>query len=297
MTLSPSQQKLQQLRLFVECVCTREPSVRAVIAIGSVAAGRAAPGSDIDAIVFLDPLDLHAVPAEAVWFPETGAFHGIFAPEAERPDAIQFDFLRLDFSQWRTPTFVWPEPRRAELATGTIVYDGTGEVGRLIHARTRYTDETQRQHLDEAVTWLDQLLSGDTPTQTWERHGAAVAFDRLNAAYDWLGHALFALKRQWRPWRNREIEALLALPWLPPDVHVDLIVAMDGAGHTHNGYTTRVHALRKLFDAVLKRGSELGIYTHDPIDEAFIRHAEEPGRDWNMTQWNRDRALRNRAGT
>ena len=39
MSHSPAQHKLQQLRLFVNHVCACEPSVHAVIAIGSVASG------------------------------------------------------------------------------------------------------------------------------------------------------------------------------------------------------------------------------------------------------------------
>jgi hypothetical protein len=51
------------------------------------------------------------------------------------------------------------------------------------------------------------------------------------------------------------------------------------------GYTERVAALRQLFGALTTQAQTLGVYGADPIDEAFIRSHEEPGRAWNMAAW------------
>jgi hypothetical protein len=244
----------------------------------------------------MDPLDLCAVPAESVWFPDDGSFHGIFSPEARRPDSMQLDLLRLDLALWQAPGFQWTEPRLAELASGEVVFDRHGAVSALIRERTQYAENTQRRKLDEALTWLDQLLAGDVCAETWERYGPAIALDRLNSAYDWLVQALFALNRRWRPWRNREMSTLIELAWLPADFHAQALVAAAGSGHDRAGYEDRVHALDSLFNGVLARSLELGIYEKDPVSEAFVRSHDEPGRDWNMLEWVRCRALRQSNG-
>ena len=124
-----------------------------------------------------------------------------------------------------------------------------------------------------------------------------MAFDRLNSAYDWLAQALYALNRRWRPWRNREMDALLELPWLPGGFQAQVLVVVAGSGHDQAGYQARVKALEPLFTAVLARSLELGIYRKDPIGEAFVRGHDEPGRDWNMAEWVERRALRQSNGT
>lgn len=297
MSMSSSQYKLKQLEQFVDQVCVPESCVQAVIAVGSVAVGQAEPESDIDAIVFMDPLDLYAVPAEAVWFPYGGSFHGIFSPEASHPGGIQLDLLRLDLRKWQEPAFEWPEQRLAELASGRLVFDRQGAVDALVRERTHYSDHAQQRKLDEAITWLDQLLTDDICTVTWERFGSEVAIDRLNSTYDWLVQALFALNRHWRPWRNREMNTLLELPWLPDKFKEHLLVAMAGAGHDRAGYDARAKTLGILFRLVLAHALELNIYKQDPIGEAFIRSHDEPGRDWNMAEWVERRAFRRSNGT
>jgi hypothetical protein len=249
MKTSPSQYKLRQLELFVSRICEPEECIQAVMAIGSVAAGRAGPESDIDAIIFMDPLDLYAVPAESVWSPDDGSFHGIFSPEARHPIPCSSIFCG-SLGLWQATGFEWPEPRLAELASGKVVFDRHGAVGELIQKRSHYAEKTQRQKLDEAVTWLDQLLAGDTCAETWSRYGPAIALDRLNSAYDWLVQALFALNRRWRPWRNREMSTLIELAWLPADFHEQALVAAAGSGHDRTGYEDRVHALDALLNGV-----------------------------------------------
>lgn len=47
--------------------------------MGSVATGAARADSDIELVLFMDPVNLHLVPAEAIWAPGTDTFHSIFA--------------------------------------------------------------------------------------------------------------------------------------------------------------------------------------------------------------------------
>ena len=99
------EQKRNELMIFIQQEVINEPAVQAVVAIGSIATGLARPDSDIDAVVFLDPVDLYAIPAEFQWRPEDGSFHGIFT---EVEGAVQFDFKRLDLAEWSRPGFDWP---------------------------------------------------------------------------------------------------------------------------------------------------------------------------------------------
>lgn len=279
--------KREQLAHFVQKKLAHIPAVRAVIGIGSIGAGTAHDGSDIDAAVFLDPLDLYVVPAEAIWLEPDDSFHSIFTrDETVQRDGWQFDFQRLDWRQWSDPAFQWPEPRLAELGAGWIAFDRDGAAEKLIAARFAYDDQTRITRLDEAITWLDQHLGEDGPRLRWQTLTPPEAHDRLNAAYLYLVHALFAYNRRWRPWRDREMTALLQLAWLPENFADRVLTALAAPGHDFAAYETRAEALQSLFQDILTRLTADGVYGDDPIDEAFIRRAEEPGRAWNMKEWN-----------
>ena len=278
--------KRRDLTAFVERVLAPEPAVQAVIAIGSVANGRARPDSDIDALVFFDPYDETIVPAEFTWRPVDGSFHSIFE-ELEAEDAIQLDFDRLDLVQWADPAYEWPEGRRAELAAGWLAFDRSGQVGKLIAECTAYTDEVRVARLDEAITWLDQHLSDDRPRRNWESLGPAIAHDRLQAAYEYLVQGLFAYNRRWRPWRNRQASALLSLDWLPEGFAERVLPALNAPSLDKAGYRARVDALRGLLYDLLERLVADGLYGSDPLTEAFIRSHKELGRAWNMDKWNK----------
>jgi hypothetical protein len=73
-----TEQKRKDLLMYIEREVITDPSVQGVVVIGSVATGTARADSDIDAVVFLEPFDLYAVPAECKWCPDDGTFHGIF---------------------------------------------------------------------------------------------------------------------------------------------------------------------------------------------------------------------------
>ena len=278
--------KRQDLTTFIERELESEPAVQAVIGIGSIASGLARPDSDVDAIVFLDPFDWYIVPAEFKWCPSDGSFHSIFSQKIGTTDCIELDFARFDLSQWADPSYDWPEERRAELCEGWLAFDRSGQVAKLIATRTSYTDQIRIAKLDEAITWLDQHLSGDRPRLRWESLGPVIAHDRLQAAYEYLVQALFAYNRRWRPWRNRETSSLLTLPWLPEGFADRALTALNAPSVDHTGYLNRADTLRSFFQDLTARLVADGDYGKDVISEAFIRGHDEPGRAWNMDEWN-----------
>jgi len=278
--------KRRDLQTYIERAASHEPSVQAVLVIGSVALGTARPDSDIDALVFMDPLDHYALPAEAVWDPDDNTFHSIFAPGFDDGSEIQLDFQRLDLQLLLDPSTTWPEPRRAEFAQGWLAYDRDDAVGKVIAQRAVYDDAMRQKTLDDAITWLDQLLSEGKPERCWDVHGPLIAMDRLQAAYDHLVAALFALNRTWRPWRNREMSTLLALDWLPAEIDERLLLALNAPGLDRAGYDHRVTAIRGLMSEIIAQLVALGDYGQDPSSEAFVRSHDEPGRAWNMDEWN-----------
>jgi hypothetical protein len=289
-----TQQKRQQFAHFIHRNLEAEPAVQGVLVVGSVAAGTARIDSDIDAILFLDPLDLYIVPAESIWRETDDSFHSIMAEDAElKENCQQLDLMRLDWQVWRNPTHEWTEPMRSQLGSAWVAYDRNGEVTELVAERTRYSDEVRIARLDEAVGRLDQLLADNRPEQVWETLGPLVAHDRLYAAYEYVVQVLFAYNRTWRIWKDREMTTLLQLAWLPKDFNHHVLTALNAPSHDHAGYRARVETLRYLFHEILNKLIADGVYGDDPILEAFIRNHEEPGRAWNMDLWNqRHRARR-----
>ncbi len=283
-----TEEKRAQFQQYIEQVLAPETAVKAVIGIGSIATGHMSPASDIDAIIFLDPLDLYIAPAEAIWQPEDDTYYTIFNETAV---GIAFDFVRLDWQTWADPDFVWLEGRKAELSGGWIAYDPAGEAAQLIAQRTAYDDDTRLKRLDDAIIWLDQHLHGKLET-AWEKLGPAIAHDRLAAAYHYLVDALFAYNRRWRVWRNREMQTLLALPWLPDNFAERVLTAANAPSLDHAGYQTRIEQLRALFNELLARLIADGEYSRAPIDQAFMRQNEEPGRSWNLDEWQKFHQIR-----
>ncbi|MCP4426963.1 MAG: hypothetical protein GY803_20935 [Chloroflexi bacterium] len=283
-----TKQKRERFQQFIQTVLASETVVKGVVAIGSMATGHMTAVSDIDAVVFLDPFDPYIIPAEAIWRLADNTFHSIFN---ETVDGLQVDFARLNWQQWSDPDFEWPEGRRAELSVGWIAYDPSGQVTELINQRAAYDDDLRLARLDEAIVWLDQHLNSK-PELAWEKLGLAIALDRLEAAYNYLAQALFAFNRRWRPWRNREMQTLLQLPWLPDNFAERVLIAANAPSLDHDGYTARTDMLCDLFDELLSQLVANGDYSNTPIDQAFIRSSDEPGRAWNMDEWNKFRQAR-----
>lgn len=267
--------------------------MQAIVGIGSIASGLARPDSDIDAMIFLDPFDLYIIPAESKWYPSDGSFHSIFEQNDDGGKSLQLDMHRVDLSEWTSPSFEWPEERCAELSEGWIAYDRSGAVTRLIETRASYSENVRIPRLDEAIIWLDQHLEGDRPQSRWHSLGPLIADDRLQAAYVYLVQALFAINRRWRPWRNREMSYLLSLPWLPQGFGERVRGVVSSPSLEYAGYMSRADGLRSLFEDVLTHLADDDSYGKDAISQAFVRSAEEPGRAWNMDEWNRKHAERN----
>lgn len=286
MSTTITQQKRAQLRTFIERKLEPASCVCGVIGIGSIATGAMRANSDIDAIVLMQPLDLYVAPAEAIWMPEDDSFHSIFSQDAiVQEQGIQLDLVRADMTAWSNPNYALEEGRLAELAEGWIAFDRAGKVARMVYARTAYPDELRMKRLDEAVITLDGHLKWDEPAEVWQSLGPARAHDRLNAAYFYLVQALFAHNRRWRGWRNREMSYLLKLPWLPHNFETRVLTAQNAPSLDFAGYAARFETLRALLDELLARLTTTGDYGDEPIDEAFVRSHDEPGRAWNMQEW------------
>lgn len=99
-----TEQKRHDLLYAIECLLAPEPAVQGVVGVGSIATGHARPGSDIDALVFMDPLDPYIVPAESIWCPWNDTFHSIFDEDARvQNEGIQLDFKLCNLRQWHDP--------------------------------------------------------------------------------------------------------------------------------------------------------------------------------------------------
>jgi hypothetical protein len=262
--------------------------VQAVIGVGSIATGLARSDSDIDAVLFLDPFDPYITPAEFIWMSSDKTFHSIFSRESGvQENGIQFDFARYDLVQWSDATYEWPEAVRAGLREGWIAFDRSGHITDLISERIAYAEEIRQDRLDEALVELDLCLKWENPQILWDNLGSLTALDRLQATYDALVAALFAYNRRWRPYRNREMTHLLTLTWLPERFEERLLVALNAPTLDFEGYAQRFQALHTLFDDLLTQLVSDGDYPEDAISHAFIRTHDEPGRAWNMDEWNR----------
>ncbi|MFZ0545621.1 MAG: nucleotidyltransferase domain-containing protein [Candidatus Promineifilaceae bacterium] len=292
--MTPATQiKRNELKAFIERVLEPASAVQGVVGIGSIATGNIRPDSDIDIVVFFDPLDWYIIPAEFLWRPSDGTFHEIFTDdEAVLKEGIQLDCLRLDLRRWADTAFVWPEPRRAEFSTGWIAFDRDGRVTELIAKHTAYSETLRQSRLDNAIVWLDQHLADDKLQRRWDSLGPAIAHDRLQAAYHNLVEALFAYNRAWLPWRNRQIDILLTLPWLPENFKERGLQAVNATSLDFKGYMNRAEVLKGLFNDFLDRLVADGLYSAAPIDQAFIRSHDEPGYAWNMDDWNAEKLRR-----
>jgi hypothetical protein len=197
-----TEQKRAELAGYIQMEIIQEAAVQGIVVVGSVAKGTGRPDSDIDAVIFLEPYDLYAVPAESKWQPETRGYYGIFSDVS---NYIQLDFFkRVDLHEWLQPPYVWPEPICAELSAGWIAFDRKGQLQKLITEKTAYKDEIRQVRLDDALIKLDWLLNDSTVERTWDTLGASVAHYRLHSAFDYLVQALFAYNRRWRTLRSRE---------------------------------------------------------------------------------------------
>ena len=278
---------------FVDRVLKPAEAVQGVIGIGSISTGAIQPDSDIDIVVFFDPLDWYIIPAEFIWRPSDNSFHSIFTSDADvRKEGVHIDALRLDLRRWSDSRFVWPEGRRAELSNGWIAFDRNKQIRRLIAHRTAYSETLRQTRLDEAIVWLDQHLAEGVPERKWDSLGPTAAHDRLQAAFEQLVRALFAYNWAWLPWRDRQMDALLRLEWLPSDYRQRFLIAANAPGLHYESYLKRAEMLRGLFADVQAKLIEDGLYSGQPVDQAYIRSHDGPGYAWNMDEWNAENLRR-----
>jgi len=285
-----TRRKRRELLTYIQREVVPKLSIQGVVEIGSVARGIARDDSDIDAVVFLAPYDLYAIPAEFKWSADQGTYHGIFR---EVENSIQLDFQHLDLAQWSKKSYPWPESICAELSEGWIAFDRNDEIQTLIAKRTKYNSEVRQGHLDEAIVGLASLLSETATDRTWTTLGPSIAHYRLHSACDYLIQALFAYNRRWRPLRSREISVLLCLPWIPEGFEEQLLLATNALTARQERYQERAATLRDFFDKLVSKCQQDRLYGENAVREAFIRQHDEPGRSWNMDEWKRKHEERN----
>ena len=274
-----------------------ENSVCGVVAVGSVATGHAGERSDIDAMIFMDPVDRYILPTESIWSPWDDTFHSIFVDdEHTQQDGIHLDLDFREMVKWSSESFEWPESDRAELAEGWIAFDRCGQIERLIEARTLFDDNTRLVRLDEFILSVEGELGDDTPESNWSRYGALTAFGRLDAAYGALVSGLFAYNRKWRFHPNRETDFMCRLAWLPDAYERRVLLAMNAPSLNRDGFVTRACMLREISKEIITKLQQEGIYGGDPASEAFMRTYDEPGRSWNMQEWNQKRKRSSTSG-
>lgn len=63
--------------------------------------------------------------------------------------------------------------------------------------------------------------------------------------------------------------------------------ALSAPAHDHEGFRERAKTLGHIYQEILNRLIDERIYGDGPVSEAFIRSHEEPGRAWNMDDWNK----------
>lgn len=287
MTTESTLQKREQLADFIDRFLKPVPALRAVVGVGSIAFGTMRPHSDIDAVLFWDPIDHYVVPSEFVWVPEANTYHSIFEPDVT---GIQFDFHHFNLRKWTDSNCVWSEGQCAAFVDSWLVYDRDGSVAKLFAERTAYTESIRMKHLDSAL--LDMQMIRDDPTGLWESLGPAVAFDRTQSTYEALVRGLFAYNWRWRPWRLREMTYLLTLPWLPSDFATRVLSALNGPSSDLKGFCQRFFAIRDFGNELLTQLTDEPEYGSDPIGEAFTRSHDLPGYAHNMDEWNAEHAKR-----
>lgn len=282
--------KRQDLLLAVDRLLAKHEQVRGVVAVGSVGAGQPRESSDIDAIVYMDPVDRWIVPAESIWCPGDDSFHSIFTKDADvRAGGIQLDIMLRDLRVWSDVDFEWPESEKAGLVNGWIAFDRSGEIQALLNQRTCYVDDQRLQRLDDFMLVCDDVLVEDAYQTFWDRYPPIVALSRLDRLFDAVVSALYAYNRTWRGFKNREMEGLLRLAWLPDALAERLLKASILAEVSQAAYVARALALKSIADEITAKLVAEGVYGEDPCGEAFVRRYAEPGRAWNMDAWNAQR--------
>lgn len=158
--------------------------------------------------------------------------------------------------------------------------------------RASMSDDQRLAILDEVIGQALSTIPDDEVEDHWTSLGAAEALDRLQAGYQELSRGLFAYHRKWWPWRNRELRGLVHLDWVPQSFHDTPAALVAAAGHDFDAYRRRATVLRSALNEFLEMLRSEGLYGDDPGTESFVRLHNEPGRAWNMDDWNAEHAKR-----
>jgi hypothetical protein len=290
MATAATERKRSDLLFLIDKLLRAHCEVEGVVAVGSVGTGHAQITSDIDAIIFMDPIDHFIVPAESIWCPWDDSFHSIFIQDEKiQADGIHLDAMLRDLGQWSDRSFIWPEYDRAGLADGWVAFDRSSKVAKLIESRTCYDNDTRISRLDEFILSVDNEIEQNDLERNWERYGPFVCFGRLDAVWDSIIAGLFAYNRRWRFHRDRESDFVCRLNWLPANFQERIMDAVYGVSVNQDGYLRRAQRLQEISAEIITALKEEGLYGDDPASEAFIRSHADPGRAWNMAEWNQHR--------
>jgi hypothetical protein len=167
--------------------------------------------------------------------------------------------------------------------------DRDGSKLTLLDKRTEYDDKTRKQRIDEFILAFDYIIAEKKYEETWDRYGSLAAISRLDVVLDSLIGALFAYNRKWRFFKDREIEFLLRLPWLPKEFDRRVLQAITVTDMSRDGYLKKAAAIEGMSKEIINKLTIESFYGEDPAAEAFIRSHSEPGRAWNMKEWNEKR--------
>lgn len=274
--------KRTALQTFIDRHVVGRDEVKAIVVYGSVANGAAVADSDVDAIVFMDPLDHYLLPAEAIWNPQDDSFRSIFG-SALGHDELQLDLMRVDWRAWADPGFHCPDDVRARLSVVWVAFERDGyDAASIIRRVTTMTDDQQQALLDEGLLAIDGLP--EDAEDAWNRDPVE-ALDALNAHWEALLRCVYAINRTWFPYRARALRNVPSLTW-DGGLSGDLLRTCAGGALDHTGYRTRWNALAEVTQRILEHVSSDPRYGDDPIFAAFLRQHDEPGRAWNMAEWN-----------
>lgn len=273
---------------FVRSQLADQPQVAAVVLVGSVATGMARPDSDVDAYLFLDPFDPWLVPAESIWRERDDTFHSIFSDEPGLDEeGLQLDLHRIDLADWACGEPV-SEAVLAELSDGVTVFD-RGDVEELVTERLLMSPEQRRERIDRALIEAGALIPDD-PDGTWAVLGPAEASDRPQAGVEALARVVLAEQCRWEPFRGRLQRVLARCAWRPRAVGAGWEQVLVGTGAGQASHRDRALVLRRALTEVIDRLATQPDWQSDPVSRAFRRVHDEPGRAWNLEEWNARRS-------
>ena len=280
--------KRAALQALIERVLAPEPDVQAVLAVGSVATGRARADSDIDAVVWLDPFDPHIAPAEFIWRPADGSFRSIFSARPRRPTTPGSTCTgrpgRLARAWARLADGCWP-------AEHGLVGSRTPAVAAWLAERIAYP-VAGRRRVDEALVWLDQLLDEAARARLADSGAAGrprSAVGRLRLA----GGGAVCLSGALAAVAQPRAGASAGAPWLPAGAPAWLEAVLTPPGAKRpmpRGWRRCGRSMARCAPACRRRR-----LWRRPRGQAFVRTTTSRAARGNMDAWQRAHDARGQA--